>query len=37
MDSSLINATSGKGVMTAIKGQKGGFIPLLALPLIMKF
>ena len=34
--SSLINAITGKGVMRAGKGQKGGFFPLLTLPLIMK-
>ena len=34
--SSLINAMSRKGVMRAGKGQQGRFLPLLALPLIMK-
>ena len=33
---SLINNISGKGVMRVGKGQEGGFLPLLALPLIMK-
>ena len=34
---SLMNAITGKGVMRAGKGQKGGFFPLLAFPLMMKF
>ena len=34
--SSLINAISGKGVTRAGKGQESGFLPLLALPLMMK-
>ena len=34
--SSLINALSGQGVMRARKGQEGGFLPLLTLPLITK-
>ena len=32
----LINAITGKGVMTAGKGQEGRFIPLLALRIMMK-
>ena len=32
----LINAMSEKGVMRARKGQEGGILPLLALPLMMK-
>ena len=36
MDSSLINAITGKRVVRARRGQEGGFIPLLALPLMMK-
>ena len=34
--SSRINAISRKGVMRAGKGQEGGFLPLLALPLMIK-
>ena len=34
--SSLINAISGKGVIRARKRQEVGFLPLLALPLMMK-
>ena len=34
--SSLINATTGKGVRKEGKGQKGGFLPLLVAPLILK-
>ena len=33
---SLINAISGKGVKRAGKGQEGGFLPLIALPLMLK-
>ena len=36
MASSLINAISGKGVMIVGKGQEGGFLPLLELPLMIK-
>ena len=32
----LINAISGKGVRRAEKEQEDGFLPLLALPLMMK-
>ena len=32
----LINAISGKGVRRAGKEQEDGFLPLLALPLMMK-
>ena len=34
--SSRINTISGEGVMRAGKGQEGGFLPLLALPLMIK-
>ena len=34
--SSLINDITGKGVRRAGKGQEGGYLPLLALPLMMK-
>ena len=34
--SSLIKAIAGKGVMRAGKRQEGGFLPLLALPLMIK-
>ena len=34
--SSLINARTGKGVRTAEKGQEGGILPLLGLPLMFK-
>ena len=34
--SSVINAISGKGIMAAAKRQEGGFLPLLALPLMIK-
>ena len=34
--SSLINTISGKGAMRAEKGPEGGFLPLSALPLMMK-
>ena len=34
--SSLINAILEKGVVRARKGQESGFLPLLALPIIMK-
>ena len=33
---SLINAITGKGLIRAGKGQKGGFLLLLALPLMME-
>ena len=33
---SLINAITGKGVTRTGKGQEGGFLSLLALPLIIK-
>ena len=33
---SLINATTGKGVRKEGKEQKGGFLPLLVAPLILK-
>ena len=36
MASSLINAISGKWVMIVGKGQEGGFLPLLELPLMIK-
>ena len=32
----MINDVTGKGVGRAEKGQEGGFLPLLALPLVMK-
>ena len=32
----MINDVTGKGVGRAEKGQEGGFLPLLALPLAMK-
>ena len=35
MASSLINAISGKGVMRPRKWQKGGFLPLILLPLMI--
>ena len=34
--SSLMNDITGKGVMKAGKGHGGGFLPFLALPLMMK-
>ena len=34
--SSLINVLTGKRVTSAGKGPEGGFLPLLALPLMMK-
>ena len=34
--SSLINAVTGKRVRKTGKGQEGGFLPLLALPSMMK-
>lgn len=34
--SSLINSISGKGIVRLRKGREGGFLPLLASPLIMK-
>ena len=36
VSSSLINAITGKEVRRAGKGQGGGFLLLLALPLVMK-
>ena len=36
LDSSLINAVTGKRVMKAVKRQEGGFLPLTASPLMMK-
>ena len=33
--SSLINAIAGKGVMRSEKEQQGGFLSILALPLMM--
>ena len=36
MASSLIKAITRKGVIIAGKEQEGGFLPLLALPLMMK-
>ena len=36
VDSSLINAITGKVVMKVGKGQEEGFLPLIALPLMMK-
>ena len=36
MASSLINSISGKGIVRLRKGREGGFLPLLASPLIMK-
>ena len=37
MASSLINAIAGKRATRSEKGQEGRFLPLLALPLTMKF
>ena len=34
--SSLINTITGKGVIRAGKGQEGGFLPSLVLPLMIK-
>ena len=33
---SMINAITGKGVMSTGKGQEDGFLPLIILPLMMK-